>query len=1146
MNFKQLLSFLGLFIVIVPVALAQQGKIDGVISDATTGETVPGASVVIEGTTQGTATQVDGYFFINNVRPGTYTLIVSFVGYVTQRVEGVRVSTGLTTTKDIQLAEDAVGMEEIVVTSERPIVQLDVSANVASLNSEAFEDLPVASIVEVLDLQAGIEPGLSIRGGGSDQIAFVVDGMNLRTGRNNGPFSNISYTAIEEVQVQTGGFNAEYGNVRSGVVNVTTKDPSRTRYTVDALYRHVPPQPKAFEALGGTSLDDCAGLYQQEKQNNIAVVGDCDSWFIRPFLDPDVAMNGTSPNEEIGHQGWDPYTRNQYAFFEGGWNALAENLRTGDNKFDVTPQDMQDYFKHTHRKDNKVDKPDYEVDVTVAGPLVSGLSSKLGDLRFSASYRGNQTAYIIPQSRDIYTNQTFQAKIVSDIARGIKVSLRAMRGVERGMNANQEIPNLQMYGGNIPAYPWWGSGAKILDADERYGGVLYSDGAFALADIDHTMIGGSLTHTLNQNTFYEVTLQNISSKYRTHLPNLRDGSSINGSQFTSVAYTKDGVITTDGKQNRDQLTCFGGSSDLNGDGETIPYCVGDEPFGFLGQSGNLRASNVTIGGHWVKSRDTSDVSVFTGRFDLTSQINRVLQIKTGAELIVSDFQLNYKRVNLAQVGPEPQEDYPYDRQPIQGAAYAQGKLEFQGMIANLGVRLDFFDVNTDWWVSDNPFDQAYRRRVDDLDALLEKESPPIQMFVSPRLGVSFPITQQSKIYFNYGHFRQMLDPFNIFGVRQSRSGGIDILGNPEHPMPKTVAYELGFDQNLFDQYLLRISGFYRDISNQSRDVTYNGLGGVVNYRLKQPWNYADVRGAEITLNKLRGKWIRGFINYTYLQRKWGSFGYSEFNENTFQQQNYLLGSTDFRQSTPIAEPFVRGNLLVLTPRDFGSSVLNGALLGDWRISLLGEWRKGQQWRWAGGGGVPSELQENVNWRSYVNFDLRFTKHINTRIGGAQVFLDVSNLFNRRHLYRVTGFRADDGFDFNRYMWSLHLPEDIFDQTNRVDETLSYPEKASSGSLPYIWIPGNDQPGVFRHPDIAYQPMRAFASIDDVAQPDEFAWYWAADTQTYSRWRDGSWQEVPADEVEQALSDKAYIDMPNMRFNTFLNNRRITLGIRITL
>ena len=561
----------------------------------------------------------------------------------------------------------------------------------------------------------------------------------------------------------------------------------------------------------------------------------------------------------------------------------------------------------------------------------------------------------------------------------------------------------------------------------------------------------------------------------------------------------------------------------------------------VGQGGNLIGGAETTGGHWVKTRDTSDVSVFTGRFDLTSQVNRFLQIKTGAELIISDYKLNYKRVNLALIGPEPEQDFPFDRSPIQGAAYAQGKLEFQGMIANLGLRLDFFDANTEWWVTDNPWDQAYRQRADGLDELLPTEDPDAQIFVSPRLGISFPITEDSKLYFNYGHFRQLLNPFDVFGIQQSRNGGIDVIGNPDHPMPLTVAYELGFDQNLFDQFLLRISGFYRDIRNQPRRVTFNGLGGVVNYQTLEPWNYEDVRGAEITLTKTRGNWVRGFLNYTFLQTKGGNFGFSQFNENSFDQRNYLRTSTDYRLNAPLAEPFARMNLIFLTPSQFVNSVFNGKLLGDWRVSFLGEWRAGSDWIWGGGGSAPPELQENVSWKGYMNFDLRLTKHVNTRLGGAQLFLDVNNVFNRRHLYQAAGFHPDNR-DFDRYMWSLHLPEDTFDQLNAVDEDAPYSEKTG---LPYVWVPGDDKPGDFRKPDVAFQPIEAVASLDGVTDPTGDAWYWAQDTGNYSRWNGSSFEGVPDGDVQKALDDKAYIDMPNLRFNTFLNPRQVILGIRLT-
>ncbi len=1037
----------------------------------------------------------------------------------------VRVSTGLTTNVDIVMREEAIGLEEIVVTSERPIVQLDVSANVANLDPATFEDLPVAGVSEVLDLQAGIEPGLRVRGGGLSEVAFVVDGMNLRTGRSQQPFTAISYTSLEEVQVQTGGFNAEYGNVRSGIVNVTTKEPPRDRYMVDGIFRFAPPQPKASEALGGINLDDC--------DYSGPVTGDCDSWFIRPFLDPETAMGGTDV--------WDPFTLDQYNSFEG-WVVLAERL-TNDEAFDVTATDMQNYFKHTHRKDNAIVVPDYETDVSIGGPLVPGFSSRLGDLRFLASYRGTQTAYLFPQSRDSYNDQTFQLKVISNIQPGMKLSIQGMHGTERGVNRWQGSPDVQIWNGNLPAYPWWGAGAEQVDGLNRRGRVVLSDGAFALANVDHTLLGATFTHTLSASTFYEVAVQNLASKYRSHFPNLRDGSYIDeNGNFVQIPYTNNlgrpiqGLDIPEG-----ELTCFGGTDDLNGDGELTPYCVGDEPFGFLGQGGNLIGGAETTGGHWVKTRDTSDVSVFTGRFDLTSQINRFLQIKTGAELIISDYALNYSRVNLALVGPEPEADYPLDRQPIQGAAYAQGKLEFEGMIANLGVRLDFFDANTPWWVSENPYDAAYRQQVDGLDELLPKEDPAAQINISPRLGISFPITTDSKLYFNYGHFRQMLSPFNVFGIQQSRNGGIDVLGNPAHPMPLTVAYELGFDQNVFDRYLLRISGFYRDIKNQARGVLYNSLGSVVQYSTFEPWNYSDVRGAEFTLTKIRGDWFRGFINYTYLQTKGGNFGYAQFNENTFEQRNYLRTSTDYRQWAPLAEPFARVNLIFLTPASFVPSVLNGNLLGDWRVSFLGEWRSGQQFIWAGGAQSFPELQENVSWRSYMNFDLRFTKHINTQFGGAQVFIDVDNVFNRRHLYQATGFHPD-GFDRDKYFWSLHLPTDIFDQINGVDADKEYKDKEN---LPYIWVPGDDQPGDFRHPDVAFQPIDAVNSLDAVTSPEAATWYWARDTGMYSRWNGSAFETVPDADVQKVLDDKAYIDMPNFRFNTFLNNRRVTLGIRLT-
>ncbi len=561
---------------------------------------------------------------------------------------------------------------------------------------------------------------------------------------------------------------------------------------------------------------------------------------------------------------------------------------------------------------------------------------------------------------------------------------------------------------------------------------------------------------------------------------------------------------------------------------------------------------ISLGNHWNKTRDTTDVSIYTGRFDITSQLNRFLQLKSGAELILSNYDVFSQRVSQA-LGFF-YEHHEWERSPIQGAAYAQGKLEFQGMIANVGLRMDYFNANSEWWVFD-PYDQALRGEQDALDEQLPKEDPESLVYLSPRIGVSFPITENSKLYFNYGHFRQMLDPYSVFGVLSTPAGGVDVIGHPEHPMPQTVAYELGFDQNLFNLFLLRISGFYRDIRDQPRNVVFHGLGDVVNYRTQRPWNYEDVRGAEFTLTKNRGEWVRGFLNYTYLQTKTGNFGFANFYENSFDQIEYLRSSTDYRLSAPIAQPFARMNLMLMTPSDYGPEFAGVNPLSDWRVSILGEWRSGEQWTWYGHtSNFFSELQPNVAWKDFWNFDLRFTKHLNSRFADLQVFLDIDNVLNRRHLYNNAAFSAGGTDDFNFYMRSLHLPGDIFDELNQVtcqtdgvsveDCPIADKELPTGVSL---WIPGDDEPGDFRDDDVVFQPIEAIASGDDLPGDGSGLreWYWIADEETYMHWEGGSWVEVPDAQLQDVLDEQAYIDMPNYGFNTFFNPRRFTVGLRLS-
>ena len=199
-------EWLGVGDVMLPVGtvLAQTGKLAGTVTEVGTGDPLPGVNVVIVGTTQGAVTNAEGYYVILNVRPGTYDVRASFIGFTPQVKQGVDVNIDLTTEVDFERGEEALGLEEVVVTAEQPVVQADVSASMANVSSSEIEALPVASINEVVGLQAGIQ-GLSVRGAGADELAFMVNGLTMRDERDNTPFTGISLVAVDEVEEAVGG-----------------------------------------------------------------------------------------------------------------------------------------------------------------------------------------------------------------------------------------------------------------------------------------------------------------------------------------------------------------------------------------------------------------------------------------------------------------------------------------------------------------------------------------------------------------------------------------------------------------------------------------------------------------------------------------------------------------------------------------------------------------------------------------------------------------------------------------------------------------------------------------------------------------------------------------------------------------------------
>jgi outer membrane receptor for ferrienterochelin and colicin len=208
----------------------QTGKITGRVIDASTGEILIGSNIVLEGTTIGAASDVDGDYVIINVPPGLYTITTSMLSYQDMRITNVKVIVDQTTRIDFELNPSAIELGEVVtVEAERQLIQKDLTATASSVGADEIETMPVESLQDILKLQAGVvvdkNGDTHIRGGRASEINYLVDGVSVRDPFSGKATLNVDQGVVQELKVISGTFNAEYGQVMSGIVEIVTKNP---------------------------------------------------------------------------------------------------------------------------------------------------------------------------------------------------------------------------------------------------------------------------------------------------------------------------------------------------------------------------------------------------------------------------------------------------------------------------------------------------------------------------------------------------------------------------------------------------------------------------------------------------------------------------------------------------------------------------------------------------------------------------------------------------------------------------------------------------------------------------------------------------------------------------------------------------------
>lgn len=204
------------------------GNIRGKVFNKENNLPIIGANVYLENTALGTVTDENGNYFIINIPPGDYTLRSSYIGYSSVIIKNVQVSIDRSTIKDIFMETEVIEGSEITVLAERPLIERDRTSSASFTSAKEIDLMPVQEVEDIIELQAGVvkdsDGNFHLRGGRHGEIAYMIDGVMVSNQFSGGTSVGIQNNWIQELQVISGAFNAEYGKAQSGVVNIVTKD----------------------------------------------------------------------------------------------------------------------------------------------------------------------------------------------------------------------------------------------------------------------------------------------------------------------------------------------------------------------------------------------------------------------------------------------------------------------------------------------------------------------------------------------------------------------------------------------------------------------------------------------------------------------------------------------------------------------------------------------------------------------------------------------------------------------------------------------------------------------------------------------------------------------------------------------------------
>jgi hypothetical protein len=924
-----------------PLFAGTTGKIAGTVRDAQSKEPLIGASVVVVETKQGAKSNVEGFYSILNVQPGTFTLRITYLGYKTKVIENVRVRIDNTTTINTDMEVESVVGEEVVIRAERPIVIKDQTFTSAVVSGEEIKALPVEDVSQVIGLQAGVVGG-TFRGGRIGEVGYLVDGVSVTDvfdgNAGRGGSTLIDPQSIQELQVITGAFNAEYGQAMSGIVNVVTKEGGEKLVGQLQVYSG---------DYGTTRKDD---LYRN--MSNFSTIA--------------------SPNLQASLSGMVPSTGNKLSFYAAG--------RFFENRGHLFGR--RQYNTNDVLIANAPNNP--FVLAGSARPAIAGL--------FASAPRGEGL--------------------------GLPDGTGGIAWVRAGQNGS---PIIDRQNGVRAFIPFDISLAEFFNNYENLG--TGDNASVPLNTYRRGSIQGKLTYKPNGSlkVFYSVNFED---------ENFQDYGSFGGHSWQ---FNPDGIS----RQQRNSLTNIIGvtttfSSSMFMD---IRYSNFVTRFqnGAFDDPLDARYQDPQVGGvvgsglnfvHAGTQNGREDRTTRTNqlRADLTNQINRNNLIKTGFD--VKFHRLDYDRYDLrdfdqdvttgfqAFIPPETGFGHDrYSRSPVEFAAYLQDKIEFESLIINVGLRFDMFqpadriprdfgDPSSFFKIND---DSIYALRNGTTDR--QQDISP-KYAISPRIGVSFPITDRGTFYFSYGQFFQ-IPSFNLlyenalykFSEVEIVNRVGSVIGNPD----------IG----------VTASAYIRDIRDLAGSAIPRNFITGGEYIVFQNADYGLVRGLVLTVNKRFGANLSFTINYTY--------------------QDAQGNASDVRAAAGALLSGARPETQLIALNWDQRHTLNGELVlneESWSISLIGRYGSGFPYTLSTiiplTAGENRFLQNATRRPMNYSFDVRATK--NFKIGPTTIglFLQVFNLFDTPNETAVFSRTGRATYDLVPNLTAPQLFNSIADFNRRPD------------------------------------------------------------------------------------------------------------------